>query len=675
MDIKAAIIINCFWFSLPVIGYAIIKFISSCRHTGTVTKTFSDIALRQHPFVQFIISFSVAVLVFAVISIPLYLFNVQVIVPVIIYVILVILSLGYLIYKSLFVLFRVSSEDVLQVKGQTLIVKMLFIVLCVVIVLDLFLTVFIVKACPWGDAIYHMSRVVSILNDGFNSTSSFHSNLPEGAYIYNVMYTLYAVPAKLFSLIPMKVNEYSLGFFRLLQWFSIFTLATVVFRDWLKVKRNTMLFSTIATLAAISLFSGILFVANYPNAIINIWLILFMIIISQPIRGGKTGIGIGIILTSLALIITMTHPTYSMATACFLVLLTIVRLIFQRRHAIFNLTSSIFYIITLMTLMIGPLMVKCLPVRLQPDLVNIAQPPMISIFGHNVIQPIFPSDPFTWIMWIVAVIAPIIVMVMMYKKGKVFESATLLSATTFFALTANDPVAMWLFRRLMIPGWVIERFSSIDVFRFINFSLIIYCIYYLVLWFIKKIKGPKILSIMTKLLVVVVIFVSLIFFAGNVWKSYSSLAKDWRQKNEAYLEIDKDFMAYKDILNDNKLVISTDSSSYYLMSLFDIDVMAVEWGHWPLASDGGNRGICLSYILGSLNYEDLSATGADYIVSSSIGSEMKGVFQIASTKPYLKLILDDGHFWIFKFIKDNRPGNSSASVYQPCLKYQQNEQK
>ena len=98
-------LVNMYWFSLPLIGFATLGIINSFKKTPQSVRLISSYILRQHPFTVFVMSFAVAVAMYALLSILFYIFKLPVWPFVVIYLILAAISVIYvlgLLFKNEF---------------------------------------------------------------------------------------------------------------------------------------------------------------------------------------------------------------------------------------------------------------------------------------------------------------------------------------------------------------------------------------------------------------------------------------------------------------------------------------------------------------------------------------------------------------------------------------------
>jgi hypothetical protein len=656
--IKDIVLINAYWFSLPFIGYSILRFVRDNKKISNNIKVAPRFILKQHPLTVFLISFTLMVLVCALASIFFYTLHLSVDFMAVLYMGALLAACLYILTILLRNLFNTSAASIPKTKDQILLTKILFFAMCLALLSDFIISLY-TKSNIGGDTSYHLSRIVSILNDGFNVQSSFFSNLPESAYHYNVVYVLYAVASKILHLEPIRVWEYSLGFFRLLQWLAIFTLALHVFGNWLKSGKMTLVLSILSVISAMSLSGYTFFMATYPNQIVNIWLILLVICLSYPIKKNPKVIGVAV--ASLGLIITMTHPTYAFIAACFIALLVLIRLCVEKKKVIYDRTSVAVYAISVAILMAGPVITKLLPVRLSSDLVNLDGTQITNVLGMHMMRPIIPINYIDWVMLVAGVLGIVFLLVKLRKRK--LEWSIVLASSSLFLIVAYIPIIFTIANHFL-PVWLIERFEAINVLRFLLIPIGLYGVVYFIEWVFKA----RLLIIRRqyryRITYIAVVLLALCFSFIVAPLSYGALVANSYDKRQAYAFLEQESKDFKHILSNNSLVVASGEDSYFLSSLFNIDVIAVEYGHIPLASDGGDRVDCQERILHDLNYDDLWAVNAKYVV---IGKDLAG------GKPYLRLIKSNQGVYVYEFKKDINVVSGLASIHQSCLIYQQKE--
>lgn len=655
-SIKDAVLINGFFFSLPLIGYAVILLLKN-KITNTQISAVAKIILSQHIFTRFVAAFTVAYFIFAVVSIPLYLFHLPAIVGTISYLVLLVAALVYLSSFLVKKLFINEKYDPFILKNETLLVKLLVVLILIILSADFILTIFVAKAFPWGDGLYHMARVMSIVSDGFNVQTTYFNNVPESGYMYNATYTLFSIPSVLFHLDAMKVWEFSLGFFRLLMWTSIFTLAAVVFRYWLKVKENWYLFSTLSLVSAIAINAAGFFVANYQSRIAVIWFILLIILLSISSKKYRKVTDVFIVCVSFLL--AMTHIIYAVVAACFLGLYVAISAVIFRK-AFFTKDKAITFASSFLVLLSTPLISKLLPVRASEELINLKEAPTISVFGMKILAPVLPSSALNGIVFVVWIFGLIVAAYILSQKKSYGRLVLLLVITLFYPFIVYVPFVFTTLNHLL-PIWVIERFAAMDVISLICFGLGMYALYH-----IGNLIGARFTKNTMNTMTAVVVAITLVLSGVLAKQTYTELLKDRKEKQIQYQMQDQTVDAFRNILKDNKLVITTPTYSYVFAALFNVDILAVEYGHSPIASDGENRSLCQEYILKNLGLNELKAVGADYIIQFPSDKE-----STANNKPYLKFVSGTEYFNLFEVQKNYNSTNNK--IYKPCLDFQRIE--
>lgn len=666
--IKDIILINLYWFSLPLIGYVILRVARDEKKIPRSIKNISHYTLSQHPFSIFVFSFALTVFLCAVVSVFFYVFHLPVKALAVLYLGVLLLTCLYVVNVFLRNLFKVTNLDVFGLKNKILLTQTIFLLMIAILAIDFFISLY-VKSFAWGDAIYHMSRVVNILSDGFNVQASFFSNLPDGAYHYNVIYSLYAVPSKIFHLEPIRVWEFSLAFYRLMQWLAVFTLAMHVFGKWLKAGESTLPMSFLSVILAVAFNSyhqG--YIANYPNQIVDIWFILLVICLSFQSKINKKAIGL--VMISLGFLLTSTHPTYAFIAACFIAFLFVIRAVIDRNNFFADKYDSMIYLMTIAVLMVGPVVTKLTPVRLSNDMINLAKPNLINIFGMSMMRPSLPIDKLGWVVLITGMLATGFLLKKLWKRK--LEWSIIFSLSFFFLIIAFVPIVFTILHYLL-PVWVIDRFSAMNVLSYLFAAVVIYGVYFIFINFINKGLSMKNKIAVAKFIGVVFMLFSLFLSSTISFSTYNLYLYGTESKIYAYNYMNQTIYDFKDVLKDNKIIVSSPYYSYQLSALFDIDVIAVEYGHSPMSSDGANRGGCQEYILKNFNFQDLKAVKTDYVVVSLMG-DMKSEENLVKSKPYLKLIGSNPYFAVYEFDKKSY-SDSSLLTYQPCLNYQQIEKK
>lgn len=663
---KEIILINAFWFSLPLIGYAILHFVRNWKKGPVFVNRIASLALRQYVLIVFLLSFTLTIFCISIVSVFFYIFHAPPKLAAIIYLACLLVSCLYLGILFARNLFNKRDFNVLGLRDRTVFTKVLVLLLCLALVVDFAVSLY-AKSNVGGDTIYHMSRILSILNNGFNMQSGFFSNLPEGSYHYNVIYTLYVVAAKLFHLEPIKVWEYSLGFFRLLQWLAIFTLSTVVYKHWLRLNLLSLPLSVLSVISSIAIYAAFFFTATYQNQIVNIWLILFVVCLSFYKTKDVTTMGVSLI--SLGFLITMTHPSYALAATCFTLLLMAIQLVQDKRHFFVNKRKLILYVVTLTTLMIGPLITKLLPNRLNSGQLHLNEPAILHAFGIYIKKPIniIPIDMLGWLVLAAGIAATVFLLVNLRRRKT--QWSVVFACSFFFPIVVYTPMFTIFYG--ILPVWLIERFTAMNGLVYLYVPLGLYAVYCFFGWVFQRfIRFTYKQQYADKVFLVLLTAAVLFFSACSGLTSYKGFLLDRQMKSDTYVHIDKTTLDFKNILTNRKVVVADSIYSYYLGALFPVNVIAVEIGHSAVAADATDRLKCQEGLMKNLNYEDLMAVGADYVAIPSY-AENRAEKSVADSKSYLDIVANNQDFYIYSFEKTRNIMTAQPNI--ACIQYQQAE--
>lgn len=652
--VKNIIIINVYWFTLPLMGFAILKYLSVQSRKILGLQIFAKYVLKQHAFTIFLYSFATFFAVNVIISLALYLTHAPAKYFTIIYIILLIISGAYLSLLFLRNMFKTSNIDLFKLNKLNLFTKTIFILLVFIIVCDFFLGLY-VKSFFAGDAVFHMSRIVDIITTGYNVSSPHHSNLPEAAYHYNAIYSLYVPAVQIFNIPAFNVWEYSLSFFRLLQWTAIFTLALYVAKQFLSVKKRAILFASAFSILGIALSAGYLFIADYPNRLVDVWLILLVISISlheKNISGFKITIPI------ISLILTFTHPTYSLMVLGFMVLFLIVKTILTKTIVFRN---NIVYFISLLILSISPLISYFVPGQLNQAQLEILKPRTINVLGNIVKMPFIYENIPKGLGVSLALLSFIGFVFLIYKLIKQKRQlALVVSLIVFFPLIVYVPF-MYSQIAKVFPYWLIERFSQMNILATISTGIGLYAIAYIIQ---KKIKITKYTNAI--FVITCVILLCLSAFIARYSYNYLMIRGGWNQYG--YENIRTNYMQAKNIYPTGGLVVTSLERSFFLPGIFAVDVLAVEDGHSTKAADTTNRLLCHKEVMRSLRYQDLAFLNVKYIELPN-----EGVNISTMDLKYLKQIGSVQGYSVFEFAKTPGYIIAPSDVTKACYDFEKNE--
>ena len=550
--------------------------------------------------------------------------------------------------------------------GQTLIVKGVFLLLCTALGLDfVFSTLVESFAGNSADTYVHLSRIVSIMQEGFNIQSGFFTGIAETGYHYNIVYALYVPPSFMFDL-PYEVWKYSFGFFRLLQWLSIFTLAWYVWGYWLKARSHTLLAASSSTLFAMASLSALFYTAVYPNQIVNLWLILLVIAISLYERGYKAAIFAGF---GLAFLATATHPTYSLMAAMLLALILLLRFIIERNkiHDIKN--TLLFYGGTIAILMLGPVRTALFPYQLSEKQQSLGGFPTVEIGGLLIKRPDnVLSYPWTKAgLVLLGTTGLIFLLVKLWRQKRQWAVGAAL--ILFFPLVVYQPLGFGVVSNLL-PLWVVERFTAMNSLRLISVPLGVYGVILVVTMLVRK-RSAKRADVLKGLTWQLTVGFTLLLCAVNFLPSYQAVAKNRVENDHYYRFMDRISRDFGNVLDKESVVVASTGDSYLLPAVLPVKVLAIEEGHTSPVADAVNRLKCQTYVMTTLRYEELKTVKADYVVIAKYDKTYGQQRLIADQTSYLDAIAENQEFYIYEFLPNQ--GSASQAVYQPCLQYIQNE--
>lgn len=664
------VLINLFWLSIPFIGYAAILFAS--RTKNNQLKNIATVLLRLPLPSLFLASFTIPILLFCLLCIPMYLFQIHVNVAVGVYSVLLLTSLLYVIKKYIrrYANYFINDRPInLRHFGKATYISASVLILFVGVLLVDFIISLYTKAFIGGDAIFHMSRVVSIINDGFNLRTSFFDNLPENAYHFNVIYVLYAIASKVLRLSPMEVWEYSLSFFRLVIWFSIYSLAFYVGKCFMRFSlKMNFVFSAMSTVATVLIFSSVFFIGSYPSQLAVAWAILAIIMATETLKGTRYA-NIGLL--SLSVLLTMTHAIWAFMIAAMLIYLVVVNFLLRlllNDNKKYHL-GNVWIVIGAAIMLVSPIITLVLPDRSSYEHINLpGAKTTLDVLGFTIRDPniVFNISAVPSIGFFLAIIGIISFFYLVWhiRKNR-YALSMIISVNTLFVIVLFVPPVFWMMKKVL-PVWTLDRFVLSNILIYIAPGIVSLIIATAIRRTMRHIDFNRVKIPETLLFAIIALVISLPFSQ----KSYGEFTKYTNDKQEAYVGsrvVSNDFAG---ILKNNKVVISDLENSFYLAARFNIDVVAVSYGHMPLSADGKNRLDCLKGILDSYDRGDLNAVRADYIV---VPTNEDGVRILPKLAPlsYVKLVAEDQYFFVFE-VEHN---GAKTPKHTSCIEFEKRESK
>lgn len=324
----------------------------------------------------------------------------------------------------------------------------------------------------YGDSLVHMGKVTKLLSNGFSFEDPFIKGGIESRYHLNLAYPLYAIPAKVLNLPIHAVWQNSFWFFHSMIFLSFYGFLRKVFSKnlWIPV---------LTTVGAMALFYGVFAYASVPNTMIMI----FIAAILTSLFGLATArdnyqlfmFYAGVIVAALV------HPIYSLALALFICFYLFVSALMNWRLDFRRVALFI------------------------PAVLILVSTPTISYFMPNYMTEIsrdyglsggviIKLNSFLYAKnfmseWIrpALMVNGAFLFLLLGRLSKRFTKEQLLLLTSlilFPALTVFNPVVFPILYKFM-PYWVINRFSTIDLFHFFSLPLLVFLL-------IEEIKFRKV---------------------------------------------------------------------------------------------------------------------------------------------------------------------------------------
>jgi len=350
--------------------------------------------------------------------------------------------------------------------------------------------------------------------------------------------------------------------------------------------------------------------------------------------------------------------------SCFIVLVAITRLIIERKCFVKE-KEWLAYLATIISLMIGPLVTKLVPVRLTSDRINLTDASRLKVLGMYMLDPsLQPVDYISRFILVAGVIVTVFLLIKLWRDKKNWAIA--FSLLFFYILVAYEPIGFTLLNRF-IPAWVISNFTNMNVLVYVYVAVAVYAVYEFIKWIISGKSNSLKKYFDTRGNFLIFITVLFICIQSPVFGySYKYFIADRGVKRVAYARFEQTEKDYGSFLKGNQVVVANMDESYNLTGLFPIDVIDVTAGHTPLAMDSKNRQLCLNNILSSFHFSDLKATHAKYVMVTT-----KQLSDILNTKPYLRFIKKSDIYYLYEVL--NLSVYNDTEIYQPCLLYQKNE--
>lgn len=667
-NLISALLVNVFWISLVPIGFALLMFFGENSKRFGAAGRFALFALRQQIVFRLLLAAAVAFAVFGVVAILCYLTHAPVVMFAVFYVMLLGASLVYMAIR-LWRILRAKTEFTFSLafplRGPMLFYLTLATVLTAVgaVLFDFAVGNYIgAEVLDGSDAYVHIAKIMTMLHQGFSLDDGFFSTIVESRYHYNVVHALYALGSYVTGLPPAEVWRYSLGFFRVLVWASLFSFAYHICVYWLKNKTHALLVASLAVIVALARFSGYFFVANYPNEIVVPWLVLLVVGMSLY-EAGRSGAFLMLMAAFLAM---MTHPTYALMAAGFVTLTLVVKAVLQRREFLQDKKSLIMYLSVLGLLVLSPLVSFVFPDRMTEESFSFGPFTTTDIAGYPILTPYVPRL-FTEIA-ILAVCSLGFIGLVYLMRRTAKQLSIILALIIFFPIIAYNPLAFGIISD-HLPLWLIDRFKAMNLLVYIALPLGAYMLAHILGWFGKNyFRQPE--RRMQNLKYLFMLALCCIFALNWIGTTYRNYTKHREPSKHYYAFLERTSNSFGHILKDNKVVVASLGDSYFLPSAVSIDVVAIYDAHATPVADSGSRRECLDHLMKSFDYSSLHAVKADYIVIAKYESDFSKTYTKLKSLPYLSKTAENSDFTVFVVDRGQEP---AYPANKSCEHYQQSE--
>lgn len=664
LHLLQAIPVLIYWLSIILIGYVAIR----ATQEKLSIKTDSTKGITHNIFFKILFGFAAGVLLLGLISVPFYLFRLPSALYTLIYIVLLLVSL---VMAIRFVWKRRFTSKTITIGGGLGYWSFLGIVVITLglLVMDYVATTYFgAQFAEGSDSYVHVARILTISTYGFSIDDGFMRGVAESRYHFNAIYAVYVPIIKLTGIIPADAWSLSLAFFRFIQWVAIGALAFFVFDRYLiKDKRWVYVATAASIVLAIALFSSSQFmhVAVYPNKVETLWLVLFVIGLALFMdRHKKLG---GLLAIASAVLITLTHPTYSLMAALFVCVLAtallaghLVRVYKVTRHQLI-LLGSLFAV-----LMVSPVVTILFPDRMTEDSFNFGNFNTMTLFGIEILPFGLPSTLEGWILMITSVTGYVYLIFRLWMNDRRGVAIIVTCLMLFIYLIVHNPLFMAVVHE-KLPLWLLARFGAMNVFQFISLILGIYAFIALCQKLIKH-------MFMKKAAIIIIILVATVFISAKLPVSYKNLYYATKGIDHGYLEyIHRTHTTLKNTFEPGSVVVANIGDSYFLPAVLPVKVVAIHEAHATPEADSADRLACTSQLF-STRFSDavLRTVDADYIVIAKWENNFKELWkELDARTDVLDKIADTQDYLVYKVDETRLSGVILKE--SPCYDYQESE--
>jgi len=509
--------------------------------------------------------------------------------------------------------------------------------------------------------------VITIIQEGFSFSDGFFKGLIESRYHMNVIYALYVPPSQLLShfhvLVP-DVWRWSLSFFRLMQWLAIFNLAYFVCKYWLKRSHDVFLWAFLAIICTTALNTGGFFIADYPNQIVKLWMIAYVIgMIMMEARRSYS-----LLILSSAILIALTHPTYAVMVTMFTFLYCALRLFFDYKETIKS-KILVIYVASAAILMSTPLLTLMFPKHVDHNLPNTLSETGLG-FDYSKFLPVSSIDGLQIPLLTIGILTTIYLIIYL-RHNKAWQSIAL-ALVLFLPIIIFNPLVLELLGKFFYRN-IFYRFTTMNVLWMIMLPLAAFAFASIIKWVATRtIHRMKFRKMVIRGGYAFCILSIILISAFSYIPAYNSYKRSIEFGGSAeYERIHRVYDALSGVINNRATVVANQTDSYYLPMVLSAYVIAILPGHTTPTADIIDRVNCQSAILKDFKESDLRAVGANFVVLSYWENNSLTKIKLADSSPYLKKVVQTQDYIVYKYDAGNVKTNEKPTP--SCINFRKVE--
>ncbi|HJQ09262.1 MAG TPA: hypothetical protein VJ836_07325 [Candidatus Saccharimonadales bacterium] len=306
------------------------------------------------------------------------------------------------------------------------------------------------------DSFVHMAKIQQIAGSELTIADGFIQGTVESRYHVNILHVLYAVLVRATDISVFEVWRLSYPFFLLAAYAAIYAIAWYFMPSTWK-RGWPYLIGALSFL----LTAGFWRTANYPNEVVLLWITIFIIGLARFMKH-KEGWGL---LVLGALLVAMTHPTYSLMAAAYLGWFILVYGIVEKKAALALLVERYKMLAFTAVALIAPVLFSLtFPNRMTEDTFNYIEPnrpaPLLEYGPLAILNPpILQHNGWAQIVLWTASIAGLVWLLIRAKTR--LHKVLIATLATFYAVIAYNPLVVTVLSEHM-PAWMIQRFSYLN---------------------------------------------------------------------------------------------------------------------------------------------------------------------------------------------------------------------